>query len=113
MTASSAPAGFNGKKNIYTCPKCGGHIVTVDTAEGVTPFMIPCEFGCQENMKSSMYRVFDQGMRADYHWYRPSAAEVLPEGYRHHVEQGGLLLRKADGAPTNADVAWARKMGAR
>lgn len=28
--------------NVYVCEKCGGHTVTVDVDEGVTPFMIGC-----------------------------------------------------------------------
>src|SRR3974377_965449 len=32
---------MNGE-NVYTCRKCGGHTVTVDRDEGVTPFMIGC-----------------------------------------------------------------------
>lgn len=28
--------------NVYVCQKCGGHTVTVDVDEGVTPFMIGC-----------------------------------------------------------------------
>src|ERR1035437_4385935 len=27
-----------GKRNIYTCDECFGHVVTVDVADGVTPF---------------------------------------------------------------------------
>lgn len=88
--------GFKGKKNIYTCDKCKGHVVTVDVDRGVTPFMIECKatLDCKGMMKSSMYRVFDQDMRADYEWYRPSAIEVVKPHLRHHIEQGGLLLRK-------------------
>ena len=86
--------GFKGKKNIYTCDKCKGHIVTVDIDRGVTPFMVECKatLGCKGMMKSSMYCVFDQDMRADYEWYRPSA--VKPH-LQHYVDQGGLLFRKA------------------
>lgn len=102
--------GFKDQKNIYTCHKCGGHIVTVDVAKGVTPFMIPCEFGCKENMTSSVYRVFDQKVRADYEWYAPTAAEQLdlPQSYLDHVRQGGLMLRKTNGQPTNFNFARTR-----
>lgn len=31
--------------NVYTCRECGGHTVTVDVDEGVTPFMIRCRAG--------------------------------------------------------------------
>lgn len=89
--------GFKGKKNIYTCDKCKGHVVTVDKDRGVTPFMIECKAtdGCKGMMQSSIYRVFDQEMRADYEWYRPTAPEVVKPHLQHHVDQGGLLLRKA------------------
>lgn len=71
--------GFKGKKNIYTCDKCKGHVVTVDVDRGVTPFMIECKstLGCKGMMRSSMYRVFDQDMRPDFEWYRPSAVEIV------------------------------------
>ncbi|MCK1407638.1 hypothetical protein [Bradyrhizobium sp. 76] len=91
------PEGFQGKKNIYVCEKCKGHIVTVDIDRGVTPFTIDCKATvfCDGWMKSSMYRVFDQSMKASFEWYRPTAIEVLSPGAQHHVDQGGLLIRKA------------------
>lgn len=91
------PEGFKGKKNIYTCEKCKGHIVTVDLERGVTPFMIGCKstVNCKGMMQSSMYRVFDQEMRADHEWYKPTAVQSLSPWERDHVSQGGLLLRKA------------------
>jgi hypothetical protein len=96
--------GFKGKKNIYTCDKCKGHIVTVDVDRGVTPFMTNCKatLNCKGMMTSSMYRVFDQNMRADYEWYRPSAIKVLKPHIKQHVEQGCLLLRKASVIPGEA-----------
>lgn len=95
---------FQGKKNIYTCASCGEHVVTVDIHEGVTPFMIQCRSdkspGCKGLMQSSMYRVFDQSMKPDFEWYKPSAVEHVELASRDHVSQGGLLLRSArtDGA---------------
>lgn len=86
-----------GKKNIYTCtaPGCGAHIVTVDRDAGVTPFMIPCKIpGCPGMMQSSMYRVFDQNMRAFWEWYKPPVIQLLTPCERDHVEKGGLLLRR-------------------
>ena len=89
--------GFAGKKNIYTCDTCHGHIVTIDLEDGVTPFMIGCRATerCKGMMKSSMYRVFDQTMAATHEWYKPGSAENLDYDTRKHVEQGGLLLRPA------------------
>ena len=71
------PPGFKGKKNIYTCRKCCGHIVTVDVDDGVTPFMLKCRAteGCDGTMHSSLYRVFDQKMAAAFEWYRPSSLD--------------------------------------
>lgn len=87
---------FKGRKNIYTCEECGGHIVTVDLEEGVTPFMVGCRAteGCEGMMKSSMYRVFDQTMATDHEWYKPGINQALSTGEADHVNNGGLLLRK-------------------
>lgn len=92
-------ASFQGKANIYVCEVCRGHIVTRDRDNGTTPFMITCHAttSCKGMMKSSFYRVFDQDVREDYEWYRPSAVEVVPAQHRHHVSMGGLLLRKVGG----------------
>src|SRR5216684_4480443 len=88
--------GFQGKKNIYVCDTCKGHIVTVDRDRGVTPFMIECKAtaSCKGLMQSSMYRVFDQNMRADHEWYKPIAPEIVKPHLQPHVDQGGLLMRK-------------------
>lgn len=91
---------FEGKKNIYVCDKCSGHIVTVDLVEGVTPFTTGCKAtpGCKGVMRSSMYRVFDQSMKASHEWYKPDARELAMEpnaAVVDHVERGGLLLREA------------------
>lgn len=97
-TAAAFPASFKGKKNIYTCVACGSHIVTVDADEGTTPFMVGCTVpGCEGHMRSSMYRIFDQGMRAYWEWHKPTAIEALSNAERAHVDQGGLLMRHIDG----------------
>ncbi|WP_342163120.1 hypothetical protein [Methylobacterium sp. SD21] len=89
--------GFKGKLNIYTCGTCRGHVVTKDLDEGVTPFMMECRAtaGCRGDMRSSMYRVYDQEMRPDFEWYRPTAVEVVEPPLRDHVSRGGLLIRPA------------------
>lgn len=94
---NATPQGFKGKKNIYVCEKCKGHIVTVDVDEGTSPFSISCHATalCDGWMKSSMYRVFDQDMRAGFEWYRPTAVDVVAPHLQSHVAQGGLLFRKA------------------
>lgn len=87
--------------NIYVCDRCGEHVVTKDTEDGVTPFMIGCKAGCgcRGMMTSSMYRVFDPDgkMKWTYEWYRPSADRVisLSQWEYDHVSKGGLLLRLA------------------
>ncbi|MBN8995919.1 MAG: hypothetical protein J0H94_11900 [Rhizobiales bacterium] len=93
---------FQGKKNIYVCERCKGHIVTVDRDEGITPFVLACRAteGCLGPMRSSMYRVFDQDIGAGFEWYKPEAAEAagLPPAYAEHVRSGGLLIRKIEPA---------------
>jgi len=92
--------GFKDKKNIYVCPDCLDHVVTVDLDEGVTPFMIQCQRteGCKGMMESSMYRVYDMRMQADFEWYSPDDAEralITNINVREHVNNGGLIMRKA------------------
>ena len=86
-----------GRKNIYTCEKCGGHIVTVDTDKGVTPFMIACQADpeCNGAMTSNFYRC-DPSLIADYEWYRPQTAAGLDRHSLEHVLKGGLLFRKLE-----------------
>jgi hypothetical protein len=93
----SEAEGFKGKKNIYTCDRCKGHIVTLDIDKGTTPFLVECKatINCKGMMKSSMYRVFDQDMRPDFVWYRPSAVEDVKPHLVEHIRMGGLLLRRA------------------
>lgn len=87
---------WQGKKNIYVCRSCCGHIVTVDRDAGVTPFTTRCMAtpGCSGLMQSSLYRVFDQAIGPDHEWYRPSSIAGLSAGTADHVAKGGLLLRK-------------------
>ena len=92
--AAEIPKSMIGQKNIYTCTKCGAHIVTVDRDDGVTPFMVACKIpACGGKMHSSFYEVFDQRMRAFWEWYKPPAPQQLTDGERAHVDKGGLLLR--------------------
>lgn len=87
---------FEGKVNIYVC-KEGHKTITIDSVEGVTPFLIKCRCtgGCDELAQSSMYRV-DQAQRPGYEWYKPDKKEFnnLDEGMKDHVNRGGLLLRR-------------------
>lgn len=94
---NTEPKSLKGKKNIYVCRKCQGHIVTVDRDDGTTPFLVTCQatLHCDGTMQSSMYRVFDQSMRATHEWYKPTILEIgqLSPAVTDHVMQGGLLLR--------------------
>ncbi len=89
---------LRGKRNIYTCDECFGHIVTVDLTEGVTPFGTGCKCteGCKGMMQSSVYQVFDQRMKPSHEWYKPSEPELaaMKPGTQEHVRRGGLVLRK-------------------
>ena len=101
------PDKWGGKLNIYTCDGCRAHIVTRDVDEGVTPFMLPSSDYCPNKcggmgqhitMVSSMYRVWDQSMIEDFQWYRPvEGVHEIPLSMAHHVQQGGLLIRKREG----------------
>lgn len=98
--AEKAGQSYKGKLNIYTCDKCRGHIVTRDLETGVTPFKTGCKAtpDCDGWMTSSMYRVFDQNMRASHVWYRPVISDLLKPHVLEHVMHGGLLLREAHGS---------------
>ena len=97
MSDLMKPGPTPGKKNIYVCQTCFGHIVTRDVCDGVTPFMLKCRAtqDCNGSMESSFYRVFRQDIRASYEWYSPDLPEraSLSHGVREHVAKGGLLLR--------------------
>jgi len=88
----------DGRKNIYVCEKCRGHIVTRDLDEGTTPFMMKCRAteNCTGTMQSSMYRVFDGRMRASHEWFKPdpSSWPTYKTGMQEHLRMGGLVLRE-------------------
>ncbi len=46
-----------GRRNAYTCAKCGGRIVTENMIDLVTPFMVGCRSteGCDGVMESGFY----------------------------------------------------------
>lgn len=100
MSDQDKPHSFKGKKNIYVCPDCYDHIVTVDRDHGVTPFMIKCQRTkiCGGMMESSIYRVFDQRMNAEFEWYTPGPEDLIKQtpSVRYHVDRGGLLMRKIE-----------------
>lgn len=96
------PQGFKGKKNLYVCDTCEGHIVTVDVDEGVTPFMMNCQGAdgllckeaCKGYMRSAMYRV-PQDIKPSHEWYYPQDLREVKPNLMDHVTNGGLLFRKA------------------
>jgi hypothetical protein len=89
-----------GRKNIFVCKVCRGHIVTVDADEGSTPLAIGCHatLGCTGKMASSLYNVFDQTIAAAYEWYRPGVLQILKPSEAAYVAGGGLLLRFVENA---------------
>lgn len=99
IEGKSIDMSLEGMKNIYTCPK-GHETVTVDSDEGVTPFVLRCrqkaddgKHNCTEMAKSAMYDV-DQTRKAEYEWFMPSTLKGLNSSEIEHVRKGGLLLRK-------------------
>lgn len=92
------------RENVYTCPVCSGHTVTIDRDEGVTPFMIGCRASgkvgdCNGKAESSFY---PPGPRPDHipapswEWYKPDQTkfDTLSRWELEHVAKGGLLIRK-------------------
>lgn len=97
-----------GAENVYTCRLCRGYTVTVDRDEGVTPFLLGCrasgrEGDCKGMAESNFY---PKGPRPSHiqapvwEWYTPEASEYkfLSGPIKEHVDKGGLLIRKIDGA---------------
>ncbi|GGE30296.1 hypothetical protein GCM10011360_17900 [Primorskyibacter flagellatus] len=84
---------FEGKKNVYLCPDCGHGFVTMDSVEGVTPFMTGC-LNCQSMAQSLMYKIPQQvlGNPAVY-WIRPPMDEwdKYSVHVRDHLSRGGLI----------------------
>jgi hypothetical protein len=81
-----------GRLNRYTCQTCGGHTITIDRDEGVTPFMLLCRAtkDCVGHMYSSFYRAVE-GVPT-YEWRKPTLAEyaAMSPAMRDHIDRGGL-----------------------
>jgi hypothetical protein len=95
------PVRHYGYKNVYTCQKCGGKTITLDLAEGVTPFMLGCrasgnEFECDGFAQSAMYRIPHDTPEHGWEWFRPVGSEYrkLSRAMKEHVDNGGLDIRK-------------------
>lgn len=86
---------FKDKKNVYLCDACGHGFVSQDLDGGTTPFATPClQQDCTGMATSLMYKIPQEvltrhepavGFRV------PPETEVLTDGERKHVENGGLL----------------------
>ena len=99
-----------GKKNMYVCDTCGGHIITKDIAAGTTPFLIACQatHGCPGRMGSSFYKVFDPENRLahTHEWYKPLLHRGMSPATQDHVQKGGLLLRAITGQLRGASMLY-------
>lgn len=88
---------YKGKKNIYTCEKCGFKFVTIDRDEGTTPFITMCQLPgpCGGMTQSSFYQV-DQSLTPTFEWYRMTDTEAAekPASWMQHHLLGGLFLRE-------------------
>lgn len=90
--------GCRGCRNIYTCNVCGQQIVTLDVAEGVTPFTVRCMVTeqCRGRMESSAYQLpFNSKFRSSpiaFEWRSPCGAA---EADTDHARQGGLFIHPA------------------
>lgn len=84
-----------GKKNVYTCQRCGEKIVTIDLDDGVTPFMLTCRVtpDCDGSMQSSFYSSGCQFFTPSHEWYKPTDPPEDP-WERDHWERGGLFIRE-------------------
>ncbi len=64
-----------GKVNVYTCPACGYHTVTIDVDEGVTPAFICCPACGHEGAASHFYQV-PQHYAPEIEWFKPTDEEL-------------------------------------
>lgn len=106
--APESPSFPVGKLNRYTCQTCGGHTITVDRDEGVTPFMLLCRAtkDCGGHMYSSFYR--DVEGVPTYEWRKPTPTEyaAMSPAMRDHVDLGGLDIHPIEqpSSRTGADT---------
>lgn len=104
------------RENVYRC-KYGCNTVTVDVAEGVTPFMIKCKAKarpdrplvpeltgpdgeCTGSAQSCFYPKAPRPAHIPsptHEWYKPTDLAGLSDGEIEHVNRGGLLLRERTG----------------
>lgn len=77
--------------NVYVCRKCGGHTVTVDVDDGVTPFMIGC------HAKESEVHPAESGSKA--------FEELLDRELGVRIKSKNLVSRNGSGiSPTRKNL---------
>ncbi len=104
-----------GKINVYTCPVCGYHTVTIDVDDGVTPAFIFC-VACGSDAAASSFYQAPQHYCPEMEWFKPTDEELrqvtrrqlaecseefaLDTGFnaalginREYRDKGGLFLR--------------------
>jgi hypothetical protein len=83
--------------NVYICP-LGHETVTVDRADGVTPFMLRCRTeGCKEPAESSFYAPEVQSRIPQWEWFKPMTLRGYGINMREHIARGGLDIRRIEG----------------
>jgi len=94
----TAAQGHKGRLNTYTCESksCRHQVVTVDSDNGVTPFVTMCP-KCEAAAQSSFYRHAANAIPT-HELYRPDAAEwkrliAKLSPTVEHLAKGGLILR--------------------
>lgn len=105
-----------GRENCYTCRQCGGHTVTVDRDEGVTPAFINCrasgrEGDCRGVAESAGYPEAPRPKHIpepQFEWrkYPDKMIEKLPLNQREHALRGGLFLVKIGSAERDLEGYW-------
>lgn len=100
--AQQAAQGTGKRVNVYTC-SAGHETITVDVAEGVTPFFISCRADDCRHYAASGFYTCSQYEKATHMFYRPSPEEVarlkLDDEWLEHWKKGGLILKPITGDP--------------
>jgi hypothetical protein len=98
-----------GKKNIYTCDKCDGRIVTLDVDEGTTPWRMRCRAteGCGGLMYSAGYEIKGDPPHT-HEWYRRKIRGGMEQAEIDHIQRGGLDLRQVNPVAQSPIERWMR-----
>lgn len=85
-----------GRIDIFICTTCRGHLVSRQSVDGATPFLMTCMIGyeCMGSMRRSTLRV-DQDIAPSFEWVKPSEADVsvMHPMAQEFFHDGGLLIR--------------------